>query len=77
MFNWTYSDEQAAKENWDKSLGENPYAALPKMVMLTYKVPDSITANVAINEGYDEFDINEFSVRKFPKRQARIGAVCL
>lgn len=30
------------------------------MVMLTYKVPDSITANVAINEGYDEFDINEF-----------------
>ncbi len=60
VFNWTYSDEQAAKENWDKSLGENPYEALPKMVMLTYKVPDSITANVAINEGYDEFDINEF-----------------
>ena len=60
VFNWTYSDEQAAKENWDGALGENPYAALPKMVMLTYKVPDSITANVAINEGYDEFDINEF-----------------
>lgn len=60
VFNWTYSDEQSAKENWDKSLGENPYAALPKMVMLTYKVPDSITANIAINEGYDEFDINEF-----------------
>lgn len=59
VFNWTYSDEQAAKENW-KGAGENPYAALPKMVMLTYKVPDSITANVAINEGYDEFDINEF-----------------
>lgn len=59
VFNWTYSDEQAAKENW-KDDGENPYAALPKMVMLTYKVPDSITANVAINEGYDEFDINEF-----------------
>ncbi len=60
VFNWTYSDEQSAKENWDGSRGENPYAALPKMVMLTYKVPDSITANVAINEGYDEFDINEF-----------------
>ena len=60
VFNWTYSDEQAAKENWDGALGENPYAALPKMVMLTYKVPDSITANIAINEGYDEFDINEF-----------------
>ena len=60
IFNWTYSDEQSAKEKWDNSLGENPYAALPKMVMLTYKVPDSITANAAINEGYEEFDINEF-----------------
>lgn len=58
IFNWTYSDEQSAKESW-KGPGENPYAALPKMVMLTYRVPDSIT-NVAANEGYDEFDINEF-----------------
>ncbi len=58
VFNWTYSDEQSAKENW-QGPGENPYAALPKMIMLTYKVPDSIT-NVATSEGYDEFDINEF-----------------
>lgn len=68
VFNWTYSDEQSAKENWDYSLGENPYAALPKMVMLTYKVPDSITANVAINEGYDEFDINEFFRAEVPEK---------
>lgn len=59
IFNWTYSDEQSAKENWKGDPNKNPYAALPKMVMLTYKVPDSIT-NVATNEGYDEFDINEF-----------------
>lgn len=59
VFNWTYSDEQSAKENWAGKAEENPYAALPKMIMLTYKVPDSIT-NVATNEGYDEFDINEF-----------------
>ena len=59
VFNWTYSDEQSAKENWNKS-EPNPYLALPKMYMLTYKVPDSITMNVALNEGYDEFDINEF-----------------
>ena len=58
VFNWTYSDEQSAKESW-QGPGENPYAALPKMIMLTYKVPDSIT-NVATSEGYDEFDINEF-----------------
>lgn len=59
IFNWTYSDEQSAKENWTGKAEDNPYAALPKMIMLTYKVPDSIT-NVATNEGYDEFDINEF-----------------
>lgn len=59
IFNWTYSDEQSAKENWLGKAEDNPYAALPKMIMLTYKVPDSIT-NVATNEGYDEFDINEF-----------------
>lgn len=59
IFNWTYSDEQSAKENWTGKAEDNPYAALPKMIMFTYKVPDSIT-NVATNEGYDEFDINEF-----------------
>lgn len=59
IFNWTYSDEQAAKLNWKGDSSNNPYAALPKMVMLTYKVPDSIT-NVAVKDGYDEFDINEF-----------------
>ena len=59
IFNWTYSDEQYAKENWDLKDGDNPYAALPKMIMLTYKVPNSIT-EIAVNEGYDEFDINEF-----------------
>lgn len=59
VFNWTYSDEQSAKENWVSKSEDNPYAALPKMIMLTYKVPDSIT-NVATNEEYDEFDINEF-----------------
>lgn len=59
IFNWTYSDEQSAKENWTGKAEDNPYSALPKMIMMTYKVPDSIT-NIATNEGYDEFDINEF-----------------
>lgn len=58
IFNWTYSDEQNAKEKWTGS-GENPYAALPRMVMLTYKVPDSIT-QVAMGGEFDEFDLNEF-----------------
>ena len=66
IFNWTYSDEQQAKANWNPRNGRNPYAALPRMVMLTYKVPESIT-EVAINEGYDEFDINEFFKAEYDK----------
>lgn len=57
IYNWTYSDEQAAKEAFQ---GEhNPYAALPKMVMLTYKLPDQIR-EIAEQGEYDEFDLNEF-----------------
>lgn len=57
IFNWTYSDEQAAKEAWQ---GEhNPYAQLPKMVMLTYQLPDSIS-EIASRGEVDEFDLNEF-----------------
>lgn len=58
IFNWTYSDEQKAKASWQGD-GENPYGALPRMVMLTYKVPDSIT-QVAMGGEFDEFDLNEF-----------------
>lgn len=57
IYNWTYSDEQHAKENWS---GENnPYAALPRMVMLTYKIPDTI-AKIAMQGEFDEFDLNIF-----------------
>lgn len=57
IFNWTYSDEQKAKEEW---LGEpNPYASLPRMVMLTYQLPDSIR-EIAIKGEYNEFDLNVF-----------------
>ncbi len=58
IFNWTYSDEQNAKEKWNGE-GENPYAALPRMVMLTYKVPEKIT-QIAMGGEFDEFDLNEF-----------------
>lgn len=57
IYNWTYSDEQNAKEKWVGS--GNPYAALPRMVMMTYKVPDSIT-NIAMQGEFDEFDLNVF-----------------
>jgi len=57
IFNWTYSDEQKAKEDWK---GENnPYAALPQMVMLTYQMPDSIK-EIALGGEFNEFDLNLF-----------------
>ena len=57
IYNWTYSDEQAAKEAWE---GEgNPYAQLPKMVMLTYQMPENIS-EIASQGEFDEFDLNEF-----------------
>jgi hypothetical protein len=57
IYNWTYSDEQAAKENW-KGL-DNPYAALPRMVMMTYQLPPSIR-KIALGGEYNEFDLNTF-----------------
>lgn len=59
IFNWTYSDEQREKENWDYSKGLNPYAALPRMVMLTYQLPDSIR-QIAMQGEFDGFDLNIF-----------------
>ena len=57
IFNWTYSDEQRAKAEWRGS--GNPYLALPRMVMLTYRMPDEIQ-EVAKQGEYDEFDLNLF-----------------
>ena len=58
IFNWTYSDEQAAKEAWgDKP--NNPYLTLPRMVMMTYRMPDDIR-NVAVQGEFNEFDLSVF-----------------
>jgi hypothetical protein len=57
IFNWTYSDEQRAKENWQ--VANNPYTMLPRMVLLTYQLPDSIR-EIAMQGEYNEFDLNVF-----------------
>lgn len=57
IYNWTYSDEQRAKENWKKE--NNPYASLPRMVMMTYQLPDSISEVAKLGE-FNEFDLNIF-----------------
>lgn len=57
IYNWTYSDEQRAKYEWRGD--NNPYAALPRMVMMTYKIPESIQ-RIAKQGEFDEFDLNVF-----------------
>lgn len=57
MYNWTYSDEQRAKTEWERE--NNPYASLPRMVMMTYQMPDAIRS-VAIAGEFNEFDLNVF-----------------
>lgn len=57
IYSWTYSDEQRAKQNWDGE--DNPYASLPRMVLLTYQLPDSIR-EIAMQGEFNEFDLNVF-----------------
>jgi len=57
IFNWTYSDEQRAKLAWKGE--DNPYASLPRMVLLTYQLPDSIR-EIAMQGEFNEFDLNVF-----------------
>lgn len=61
LYNWTYSDEQRAKRQWSKQHKDepNPYAELPQMLMMIYKIPEDI-AQMGQNLGIDEFDLNEF-----------------
>jgi len=57
IFNWTYSDEQRSKQEWNGKY--NPYASLPRMVLLTYQLPDSIR-EIAMQGEFSEFDLNVF-----------------
>ena len=61
IFNWTYTDEQRAKEAFTENNPNmrNPYAALPQMRLLTYQMPDELLA-VASGGEFDEFDLNTF-----------------
>lgn len=61
IFNWTYTDEQAAKERWSENHPDkwNPYASLPQMRLFTYQMPDELVA-IANQGEFDEFDLNEF-----------------
>lgn len=67
IFNWSYADEQEAKEKWDRN-DYNPYEALPRLTMYTYQLSnmiyDKIQKGMEIpdEEGSVDFafDLNEF-----------------
>lgn len=61
IFNWTYTDEQEAKLEFSTRYPDrwNPYAALPEMRLLTYRMPDELLAIAAKGE-FNEFDLNSF-----------------
>ena len=61
IFNWTYTDEQRAKEDFaaEHPAKWNPYGALPQMRLLTYQMPEELVAIANAGE-FDEFDLNAF-----------------
>nr|WP_206741478.1 DEAD/DEAH box helicase family protein [Hyphomonas chukchiensis] len=61
IFNWTYTDEQRAKEEFATRHPDkwNPYGGLPQMRLLTYQMPDELLSVASAGE-FDEFDLNEF-----------------
>ena len=72
IFNWTYEDEQTARQQWKDDGQENPYAALPTLNLLTYQISRMITDRLAEGVAIDEdeanidytFDLNEFFATK-------------
>ncbi len=74
IFNWTYTDEQRAKEEFArKNPGKwNPYGALPQMRLLTYQMPDELLA-IASGGEFDEFDLNEFFSAEGTGKAARFA----
>ena len=61
IFNWTYTDEQRAKQDYaiEHPASWNPYGALPEMRLMTYQMPEELLAIASMGE-FDEFDLNEF-----------------
>lgn len=59
IFNWTYSDEQKAKEEFIGDPNDNPYLSLPKIIMMTYQLPHEIE-KIALMGEFNEFSLNEF-----------------
>ncbi|MBY5021779.1 DEAD/DEAH box helicase family protein [Streptococcus suis] len=67
IYNWSYADEQAAKQDWlSSSDQENPYENLPQLNMFTYQMSKMIADRVRDGADFGSetvdfaFDLNEF-----------------
>lgn len=67
IFNWTYADEQRAKNEWDARNGDNPYLELPQIVLMTYQLPEKVR-EIAIKSDQNEFSLNEFFKAKVTEK---------
>ena len=66
IFNWSYADEQEAKECWDDD-SHNPYQEMPRLNLFTYRMSDIVREKLKRGMDLDEdgtidyaFDLNEF-----------------
>ena len=64
-FQSSNSDEQHKKESWEGE-DNNPYEMMPRMVLMTYQLPE-LLERVAKEGEFDEFDLNEFFAADIPE----------
>jgi hypothetical protein len=58
VFNWSYVDEQEAKQEHAATVGTNPYEDLPTLSVMTYELGG--LAEEYADEGYNSFSLTEF-----------------
>lgn len=66
-FDWTYVDEQEAKEDWNDAQSQNPYLELPKMEMYAYEIAPG-AAGWAEDGEFSGFSLTDYF------RATRVGA---
>lgn len=66
IFNWSYADEQEAKDGWNSD-DHNPYQDMPRLNLFTYRMSDIVREKAKQGLELDEegtvdyaFDLNEF-----------------
>ncbi len=59
IFNWTYVEEQRAKDEWSDGTRENPYLVLPRMELYAYEMGEAAAAYAEDGE-FSGFSLNEY-----------------